>query len=203
MSKQVYISADYSEADGDRDVVDVLHQWAKDNYHVIEFADTARVVSGSVSNNSDCRPCDLKAEFNRQINKSSITLFVIGDKTSSRTAGSSCKRLSDGENSDCTPYKQNANGSSKCKVKGTTTTPGPNDDVGEINQYSYLRHEFEQAKKKGKTIVIVYNSLYKQPGWLPWYMSGYADVAQPFWKYDVTGKKVGNYAFIKKALGYE
>ena len=100
-------------------------------------------------------------------------------------------------------FGDNANGSSKCKVKGTTTTPGPNDDVGEINQYSYLRHEFEQAKKKGKTIVIVYNSLYKQPGWLPWYMSGYADVAQPFWKYDVTGKKVGNYAFIKKALGYE
>ena len=79
MRKRVYISADYSEADGDRDVIDVLHQWAKDNYHVIEFADTARVVSGSISNNSDCRPCDLKAEFNRQINKSSITLFVIGN----------------------------------------------------------------------------------------------------------------------------
>ena len=31
MSKHVYISADYSENDGDRDVVDELHKWGKDN----------------------------------------------------------------------------------------------------------------------------------------------------------------------------
>ena len=80
---------------------------------------------------------------------------------------------------------------------------GPNDDVGEINEYSYLRHEFEQAKKKGKTIVIVYNSLNKQPSWLPDYMSGYANEAHPFWTKDVWGNKTGDYAFIKKALGYE
>lgn len=203
MSKRVYISADYSEADGDRDVVDVLHQWASDNYHVIDFCDTAQVVSGSVTKDPDCRPCDLKKEFNKQISASSIALFIIGDKTATRTAGSSCKRLSQGENCDCTPYKQNANGTSKCKIKGTTSTPGPNDDVGEINEYSYLRHEFEQAKKKGKTIVIVYNSLYKQPGWLPWYMNDYADDAQPFWTKNAWGTRVGNYAFIKKALGYE
>lgn len=203
MSKRVYISADYSEADGDRDFVDVLHQWADDNYHVIEFADTARVVSGSVARNPDCRPCDLKLEFNRQINASSIVIFIIGDKTASRTAGSLCKRLSEGEGCSCTPYKQNANGSSTCKVYGITSTPGPNDDVGEINEYSYLKHEFEQAKKKDKTIVIVYNSLYKQPSWLPWYMSEYADDAHPFWTKNAWGNRVGNYAFIKQALGYE
>lgn len=203
MSKNIYISADYSEADGDRNVVDELHKWSMDNYHIIEFADTARVVSGSVSKNSDCRACELKKEFNKQINASSIVLFVIGDKTASRTAGSSCKRLSEGEYCACTPYKQNANGSTYCKVYGTTSTPGPDDDVGEINEYSYLRHEFEQARKKGKTIAVVYNSLYKQPGWLPRYLSGYSDSAQPLWTRNAWGTKVGNYPLIKKLLGYE
>lgn len=93
MSKRVYISADYADEDGDRIVVDQLNAWAKDNYHVMDFVDMAKVVSGSVSlNNPDCRPCDLKKEFNEQINKSSIVVFVVGNKTASRTAGSSCGR---------------------------------------------------------------------------------------------------------------
>lgn len=50
----------------------------------------AKVVSGSVSNGSDCRPCDLKKEFNNQINASSAVIIVIGDKTKYRTAGSNC-----------------------------------------------------------------------------------------------------------------
>ena len=92
MSKRVYISADYSEVNGDRDVVEELHKWGKDNLHKVDYVDTAEVVSGSVSRNPDCRPCDLKSEFNRQINVSSAVIFVIGDKTALRTAGSVCKR---------------------------------------------------------------------------------------------------------------
>ena len=80
MSKRVYISADYSENDGDRNVVDVLHAWGKDDKHKVDYVDTAQVVSGSVSNDSDCRACDLKREFNRQINASSAVIFIIGDK---------------------------------------------------------------------------------------------------------------------------
>lgn len=201
MSKRVYISADYSEADGDRDVVDVLHQWADDNYHVIDFVDTAQVVSGSVSDDPDCRPCDLKAEFNRQINASSIVVFIIGDKTAGRSAGSTCRRNLDGKGCSCTPYKQNANGSTVCKVE-VTVPVGPDDNVGSINGYSYLKHEFEQAKKKEKTIVVVYNSLNRQPSWLPDYMSDYADQAHPFWTKNAWGNRVGDYAFIKQALGY-
>lgn len=33
MSKRVYISADYSETDGDREVVEELQKWGKDNLH--------------------------------------------------------------------------------------------------------------------------------------------------------------------------
>lgn len=203
MSKRVYISADYSENDGDRDVINELHTWGKDNKHKVNYVDTAQVVSGSVSDDEDYRPCDLKKEFNAQIRASSAAIFIVGDKTASRTAGSSCKRISEGEGCDCTPYKKNANGSSICKIYGKTSTPGPNDDVGNINSYSYLKHEFMQAKKQNKTIIIVYNSLNKQSKWLPSYMSEYEEDAHPFWKKNDKGKKIGDYQYIKKALGYE
>ena len=78
-----------------------------------------------------------------------------------------------------------------------------NADVGNINTYSYLQHEFEQAKKKNKTIIVLYNSLHKQSSWLPDYLSDYEEDAHPFWKKGIWGNKVGDYEYIKKALGYE
>lgn len=202
MSKRVYISADYSVSNGDRDVVDELHNWGKDNLHKVDYVDTAEVVSGSVSADPDCRPCDLKKEFNSQINASSAVIIIIGDKTALRTAGSVCKRNSDGVGCSCTPYKQNFQGTKTCKWY-TISTPGPEDDLGNINTYSYLEHEFRQAKRKGKTIIVVYNSLNKQPSWLPDYMSDYESEAYPFWTRNALGTKVGNYTHIKKALGYD
>jgi hypothetical protein len=77
-----------------------------------------------------------------------------------------------------------------------------NGNVGNINTYSYLRHEFEQAKKRGKTIIIVYNSTRKESSWFPSYMKGYEDGAAPFWTKDANGKKVGDYSYIKEALGF-
>lgn len=202
MSKRVYISADYSILNGDRHVVDELHRWGKDNLHKVDYVDTAEVVSGSVSADPDCRPCDLKKEFNSQVNASSAVIFIIGDKTASRTAGSVCKRHNGEAGCDCTPYKQNSKGTKICKWN-TVSTPGPNDNLGNINTYSYLEHEFLQAKRKGKPIVVVYNSLYKQPSWLPTYMSDYESEAYAFWMRNPLGNKVGNYAYIKKALGYD
>lgn len=203
MSKQVYISADYSENSGDRDVVDTLNSWGSDNWHIVNFIDMSKVVSGSVSKDPDCRPCDLKKEFNRQINASSAVIFVVGDKTASRNAGSSCSRANNNQDFyTCTPYKQNTNGYKNCKIV-STTTPGEDDDVGEINSFSYLRHEFEQAKKRKKTIIIVYNSLRNENDWLPSYMKGYENCAIPFWIYDSKYNKIGNYNKIKEALGYE
>ena len=199
---RVYISADYSEENGDRDVVKLLNLWGSDDRHKIEFVDMAKVISGSVSNNPDCRICDLKKEFNHQINASSVVLFVVGDKTATRLAGSSCHRAAQDQNScTCTPYKQNASGTKACKIK-YTITPKPTDDIGMINGYSYLRHEFEQAKHRGKNIIIIYNSLCKQPNWLPSYMKEYESIAQPFWVKDSNGNRIGNYYMIKEALGY-
>lgn len=203
MTKRVYISADYDWNSGDRDVVDELNKWGKDDLHKVDFVDMAKVVSGSVSKNPDCRTCDLKAEFNQQINLSSVVIFVVGDKTGIRTSGSSCQRNSqEWLSSSCTPYKQNKNGATYCKHI-ITSPSDPNGDVGYINNYSYLRHEFEQAKKKGKKTIILYNSKVKQSGWLPYYMKGYEDIAVPFWTNNRNGDKVGNYQIIKEALGYE
>jgi len=202
MSKRVYISADYSVDSGDRDVVDTLNKWGTDDLHKVDFVDMAKVVSGSVSDDPDCRSCDLKEEFNKQINASSAAIIVVGDKTASRVAGSGCSRATnDQTNCSCTPYKQNVHGSKPCKVT-QTSSPGEDDDVGSINAYSYLRHEFEQAKKKKKTIIVIYNSLRKESNWLPSYMEDYESDAQPFWTKNERGEKVGDYAYIKQVLGY-
>ena len=203
MSKRVYISADYADGDGDRNVVEELNKWGQDKRHKVDFVDMAKVVSGSVSSTPDCRICDLKAEFNRQINASSAVVFVVGDKTACRKAGSSCYRCSrDQWACSCTPYKDNRNGSKVCKVASTTNFV-ENGDVGCINSYSYLRHEFEQAKKKNKKIIILYNSTRNEERWLPSYMKGYEHNAKPFWMYNEQKHKVGNCFHIKKELGFD
>lgn len=202
MSMQVYISADYDRLNGDQNVVDELNKWGRDNLHKVNFIDMSKVSSGSVANSDDCRICDLKAEFNRQINASSAVIFVVGDMTASRTAGSECERAYKEQwQCSCTPYKQNTNGSKMCKVSNVSN-PGENDDYGNINVCSYLRHEFEQAKRKEKTILIVYNSTRNELDWLPSYMNGYENDAKPFWKNDANGKKVGDYSYIKEVLGF-
>ena len=93
MSKQVYISADYAEYDGDRNVVEELNKWGSDNLHKVDFIDMSKVSSGSVSENQDCRICDLKQEFNKQINASSAVIFVVGNKTALRTAGNISEKV--------------------------------------------------------------------------------------------------------------
>lgn len=202
MRKRVYISADYDGDNGDRDVVDMLNSWGQDDYHKVDFVDMSKVAKGTVAKDPDCRICDLKREFNQQINASSAAIFVVGDKTANRAAGSACKRASSVQYlCSCTPYKQNPLGSKPCKVN-ITCEVGPDDDVGCINAFPYLRHEFEQAKKRGKPIIIVYNSSRFETSWLPPYMNGYERNAHPFWTINAYGHKVGNYQYIKEVLGF-
>lgn len=198
MSKRVYISADYSNSNGDREVVELIHKWCNDKLHKIDFVDTA---SGpdSVSNDPNCRACDLKYEFNTRINLSSAVIFIIGDKTSTRLAGSKCERFKKNRwDCKCTPYKQNNGGTRECKV--FHTVPATN-GVGCINNYSYLQHEFEQAKIMEKNIIIFYNSSRNEYNWLPTYMNEYILDAQPFWIIK-NGYRVPNYEFFKQKLGY-
>lgn len=200
MKKWVYISADYDENSGDQDVIKQLKKWSDDDRFKVTFTDTAQVASGSVSKDSDCRACDLKEEFNKQINASSSVIIIIGDRTRFRTAGDICPRTTNGQStSECTPYKGYTR--KLCKISVRPSSDG--DDISKVNTYSYIRHEFEQAKKRGKNIVVIYNSLNNMFSWLPSYMNDYKDVAHPFWKKNDKGEKVGDYEFIKKALGFD
>ena len=202
MSKRVYVSADYDPLYGDQVVVNELKRWSADNLHKVEFIDMAQVATGSVSDGDNCRICDLKNEFNKQINASSAVIFIVGDKTARRQAGTLCERASKvQEQCLCTPYKNNANGSRKCKVDSIGVA-GVYDDFGCINNYSYLRHEFEQAKKRRKHIIILYISTRYETSWFPLYMNGYQSIARPFWKKNDSGELVGDYAYIKEALGF-
>ncbi len=146
-SKLIYISADYDERNGDREVVELLKGWARSAKYSIDFCDTAEVSGRSISKSNDCRICELKAEFNAQINHSSIVIFIIGDHTKDRVAGQLCNRNISNSKWECTPYKLNSKGLKEC-IYSNTQIVKSNVDVGNINQYSYLRHEFEQAKKK-------------------------------------------------------
>lgn len=201
MSKQVYISADYDYWNGDQEVVNELVKWGGDSLHKVDFIDMSKVASGSVVKDPDCRICDLKAEFNAQINASSAVIFVVGDKTASRTAGCGCERMNkEYWQCYCTPYKQNTNGTKPCKAISVTYVNDGN--CGNVNSYSYLRHEFEQAKKQNKVIIILYNSTRLESSWLPAYMKGYEHIAHPFWKINAYGMKVGDYYYVKEVLGF-
>ena len=201
MAKRLYISADYDNEDGDQDVLNILRGWNESLKHSLEFTDMAQVASGSVANNSDCRICQLKKEFNTQINLSSHVLFIVGDKTASRKAGTYCERArKEQRECFCTPYRENSRGLKNCHI--SFTFPSTSDgDVGYINNYSYLKHEFKQAARKEKNIIIFYNSLRRESEWLPDYMAGFENIAEPFWTKDANGRKVGNYNLLKQLLG--
>ena len=59
MTKRIYISADYDGNNGDRNVVDVLNNWGRDNYHIVDFVDMSQVAKGTIAKDPDCRFCDL------------------------------------------------------------------------------------------------------------------------------------------------
>lgn len=69
---------------------------------------------------------------------------MIGDKTASRQAGNNCSRATkDQIVCSCTLYKQNTNGSKICKISQIFSYETA-EDIGNVNSYSYLRHEFGQ-----------------------------------------------------------
>ena len=76
--------------------------------------------------------------------------------------------------------------------------------ITELEKDEKLEPKVENnSKKKNKEIIILYNSTRNETTWLPSYMKGYEDKAKPFWIYNSERKKVGDYAAIKLALGYD
>lgn len=200
--KHIYISADYDPIDGDLDVVNAIKKWGLDNLHSTNFIDMSDPKANNVIRDiTDCRICDIKSEFNRQISASSFVLFIVGRKTKDRQAGSNCNRYFLPQNTcRCTPYQKNYLGAISCKIPNTTE---PYDGhVGCINSFSYLEHEFIEAisVKRADQIAIFYNSFYHQENWLPSYMKDYKEIAEPFWIYSPSGNQIGCYTRLKELL---
>ena len=68
--------------------------------------------------------------------------------------------------------------------------------------YDYGQMGVEQAARQKKNIIILYNSTRYENEWLPSYMSDYKNVARPFWITNYWGQRVGDYSYIKEALGF-
>lgn len=162
ISERVYINAGYAEDNGNRNVIDILNQWGSGNRHRVDFINMSKVAPGNVSNDPGCRPCNLKREFNQQVGASFAAIFIVGDKTVSRKAGSNCSRVnSEQTDCSCTPYKQSSRDFKTCKVTHIGSAKADN-GVGNINVFPHLQHEFGQVRKRKKSIVTVYNSLHKK-----------------------------------------
>lgn len=162
MSKRVFVSADWKEPfvshSWDKEVVDRIRKWKNDSRYGIDIICTDDVHK-SVTDNLDCRRCDIKEECGKFINLSSIVIFVVGDNTASKTAGAcngiSCSPAYSGQNKVCCKYFFPDN-FDKLFSKGWSM--------------SYLQYEITTAVLAKKSIVLVYNSVYKQESWIPsWY----------------------------------
>jgi len=159
MSKKVYVSADWKEPfdshSWDKEVVDRIRQWGKDSRYGIEIVCTDNV-HNSVTNNNDCRRCDIKNECRSQIIKSDIIIFVIGDKTATKNAGP-CDGFY------CSPAYSGA----EKKICNRNYLLEP---IYSWKDMSYLELEITTAVLNNKPIIIVYNSVKHQNSWIPsWY----------------------------------
>lgn len=164
MSKRVFVSADWKEPfdshSWDKEVVDRIRKWKYDNRYGVDIICTDDVHE-SVTKNSDCRRCDIKEECRRYINSSSVVVFVVGDNTASKKAGA-CDSIS------CSPAYSGQQ-KSYCKYFLNKNFANPFPKGREI---SYLQYEITNAVLTGKSIILVYNSVYKQESWIPsWYNS--------------------------------
>lgn len=178
MSKRVFVSADWREPfdshSWDKEVVDRIRKWKSDPRYGIDIICTDDV-HDSVTNNPDCRRCDIKVECGDCIKKSSVVVFVVGDKTASKNAGP-CDGFS------CAP----AYSGSQKKYCNKAYIP---DSISNWKNMSYLEFEITTAVKNRKQILIVFNSVYRQEQWIPsWYkaLRQYNQVNElariPFWR---------------------
>jgi len=177
MRTKVYVSADWKEPfdkhSSDKEVVNRIRQWGYDSRYGVDITCTDNV-HNSVTNDDDCRRCDIKNECRSQILKSDIIVFVVGDKTATKNAGPCDGRY-------CSP----AYSGEEKKYCNRNFLLDPIDTWKDM---SYLEFEISTAVLFRKPILIVYNSVYHQESWIPsWYtkLCKYNPVKElgdfPFW----------------------
>ena len=185
MGKRVFVSADWNEPfdsrSWDKEVVDKIRKWVTDDRYDLEIDCTDDVHDSVLDNNDDCRRCDIKGECGRHINRSSVIIFVVGDKTGTKAAGV-CDGIS------CSPAYSGQT-KSRCKYYTSPAEDIYEGGVSEGNKMSYLKHEITKSAQKGKSVILVFNSMRKEENWIPsWYNTLLADgeftelCRVPFWK---------------------
>ena len=184
MAKRTFVSADWKEPydshSWDKEVVDRIRKWRDDGRYGVDIICTDEVHKG-VMEKPDCRRCDIKGECGKQINSSSVVIAVIGDKTATKTAGE-CDEAS------CSPAYSGQD-KKTCKYSTSPAETTAEGGVAGGNKMSYLRHEITKAASAKKSIIVVFNSMLNQTGWIPsWYttLKDNGSIKElwrgPFWK---------------------
>lgn len=168
MKKNIYVSADWKESfdrhSWDKEVVDRIRKWSIDLRYSADFHYTDDV-HNSVIDDDGCRRCNIKEECGCYIRRSSLVIFVVGDKTRTKKAGR-CNGLS------CFPVNKNI------------LSPCNNYKEIKLKDMSYLHYEISTAIEEKKKILLVYNSVYQNESWIPsWYNKYYENELDriPFW----------------------
>lgn len=118
------------EWDGDRDAIDQLHTWNKNNYWSLSFTDAHSLTQARDSSLN----CSIKASLATRLNASKTFVLIVGSNTKDARSGG-CRY--------CASYNS---WGGYCN-KGRT-----------VDHRSYITYECEKAAKDGLKIVVLYNA---------------------------------------------
>ena len=136
---KTYIAGDWT---GDKDLIDKLDEWNKNNHLALTFVNVHEVTQSSDSTLN----CNIKRSLRKRLKITKTFVLIVGEKTCSLRSGACCfcgHYLSGGGWYNTLP---------SCYSGGT------------IDNRSYIQYECEMALKdynagKLKNIVVIYNGL--------------------------------------------
>lgn len=125
---RTYIAGDW---DGDKNLIDTLYQWKRNNYYDFTFSD-AHELSQSYDSS---KPCSIKKNLSYRLGSSTTFVLVVGNNTTSVTKGS-CRW--------CQSYDSYH---SSCHAGGY------------VDYRSFIDYECDKAVRDSMRIVVLYNFL--------------------------------------------
>lgn len=124
---RTYIAGDW---DNDKDAVDQLRKWNDSKHWSLSFNDAHDLTS---SRDTSLK-CSIKSSLKARMDASKVFVLIVGDHTSSVTAGS-CRW--------CSSY----NGNTSCCAKGHS-----------IDYRSFIEFECDRAVEAGIRIIVLYKA---------------------------------------------
>lgn len=118
------------EWDGDKDAIEQLHTWNKNQYWSLSFTDAHSLTQARDSSLN----CSIKASLSTRLNASKTFVLIVGKNTKNARSGS-CR------------YCDSYNSLGQFCVRDKT-----------VDHRSYITYECEKAVKDGLKIVVLYNA---------------------------------------------